>query len=114
MTQDSVAERSEAIRQSPQFKELRRSFFRFIGPLTAAFLIWYLTYVILAGWAPGLFAISVWGNINVGLLLGLGQFVTTFTITMWYRRWADRKYDPEAAALRAQMESGELDEEAAR
>ncbi len=42
----------------------------------------------------------VWGYITVGLLLGLGQFVTTFAITMWYVSFANRKLDPMSAAIR--------------
>ena len=48
-------------------------------------------------------ATKVWGNINVGLLLGLGQFVTTFLITGLYIRFANRELDPRAAKLRAEM-----------
>ena len=44
-------------------------------------------------------------EINVGLLLGLAQFVTTFAITMGYVRFANRRLDPPAAALRAELES---------
>jgi uncharacterized membrane protein (DUF485 family) len=42
---------------------------------------------------------KVFGNINVGLILGLGQFASTFVITMIYARWADREFDPRADAL---------------
>ncbi|TDT31067.1 DUF485 domain-containing protein [Naumannella halotolerans] len=103
---DLIAERSLAVQQSPEFRALRRSFISFIAPLTALFLIWYLAYVLIAGFAPGFFAQSVGGSsINVGFLFGLGQFVTTFAITMVYRSWADKKYDPQAAALREHMEA---------
>ena len=33
---------------------------------------------------------SVVGNVHVGLVFGLLQFVSTFIITMVYARWADR------------------------
>ena len=46
------------------------------------------------------------GNINIGLLFGLGQFVSTFAITMAYRSWANKKYDGEAEKLRARLEGG--------
>lgn len=49
-------------------------------------------------------AIKVIGNINVGLLLGLGQFVTTFVITGIYVRFANRELDPRAAAIRERLE----------
>ena len=46
----------------------------------------------------------VWGDITVGLIFGLGQFVTTFAITMTYVAWANRKLDPKATAIREQLE----------
>jgi uncharacterized membrane protein (DUF485 family) len=42
---------------------------------------------------------KVFGNINIGLILGLLQFVSTFVITMTYARWADRSFDAAAADL---------------
>lgn len=111
---DSVADRSVVVQRSPEFRQLKRSFMGFIAPLTVLFLLWYIVYVILAGWAPGLFAVKVFGYVTVGLLLGLGQVVTTFVITMLYRSWADKRYDPSASRLREEMERGEitgLDEE---
>ncbi len=48
-------------------------------------------------------ATPVFGNVNVGLLIGLGQFLTTFLITGIYVRFANRELDPRAAAIRAEM-----------
>jgi len=53
-------------------------------------------------------ATKVFGNINVGLIFGLLQFVSTFTITMIYARWADREFDPTAEQLRDHIEAGEV------
>ena len=50
----------------------------------------------LGAFAHDFMAIKVWGNINVGLLIGLGQFVTTFVITGLYVRFANRELDPRA------------------
>ena len=41
-------------------------------------------------------AIKVLGNINVGLVFGLLQFVSTFVITTIYVRYANRHLDPAA------------------
>ena len=49
----------------------------------------------------------VWGNINIGLILGLGQFVTTFAITTWYVWYANRKLNPMADEIRAEREAHE-------
>jgi uncharacterized membrane protein (DUF485 family) len=88
------------IQASPEFAELRRRLRRFVFPMTALFLAWYATYVLLGAFAHDFMAIKVFGNINVGLLIGLGQFLTTFIITGLYVRFADRELDPRAAAIR--------------
>jgi uncharacterized membrane protein (DUF485 family) len=49
---------------------------------------------------------KVVGNINIALIFGLLQFVSTFAITMWYVRFADRKLDPLADELRNEVEGG--------
>jgi uncharacterized membrane protein (DUF485 family) len=90
---------------SPEFQELRRRLRSFVFPMTAFFLIWYIVYVLLSNYAHDFMSTPVWGNINVGLLLGLGQFVTTFAITGIYVKFANRELDPRAEALRNEMES---------
>ena len=61
-----------AVQASPEFQDLRRRLRRFVFPTTAFFLIWYATYVLLGAFAHDFMATKVWGNINVGLVLGLG------------------------------------------
>lgn len=95
----------EQIQASSEFVELRARLRRFIFPMSAAFLIWYLLYVLLASYAPGFMAIKVVGNINVGLIFGLLQFVSTFVITTVYVRYANRHLDPAAARLRDRIEA---------
>ena len=98
-------ERYLEVQASPEFQELRSRLRRFVFPMTAFFLIWYTTYVILGAFAHDFMATKVWGDINVGLLIGLGQFVTTFVITGIYVRFANREIDPRAEAIRAKVES---------
>lgn len=87
------------LQRSEDFADLRSRFRRFVFPMTALFLAWYFLYVLLSTYAPAFMSTKVFGNINVGLILGLGQFVSTFVITIIYVRWADREFDPRAAAL---------------
>lgn len=101
------ADRAEAFSQvqsSADFALLRGSFRRFAFPLTALFLLWYLLYVLLSTYAVGFMSIRVIGHVNVGLLMGLGQFLTTFVITAAYVRHANRRLDPLAAKLRSEIE----------
>ena len=95
-----------AVQASPEFQELRSRLRRFVFPMSALFLIWYFAYVLLGAFAHDFMAIKVWGNINVGLLIGLGQFVSTFVIAWLYVRYADRRVDPLADELRAKIEGG--------
>ena len=75
--------------------------------MAVAFIVWYFAYVLLAAYAHEFMATPVIGNINIGLLLGLGQFVTTFAITTWYVSWANRKLDPLAEEIRADLEGAQ-------
>ncbi|WP_066898850.1 DUF485 domain-containing protein [Mycolicibacterium houstonense] len=93
-----------ATQASPEFQELRTRLRRFVFPMTAFFLLWYALYVMLGAFAHEFMAIRVFGNINVGLLIGLGQFVTTFVITGLYVRFANKELDPRATAIREELE----------
>lgn len=93
-----------AAQRSPEFQELRKTHRGFVFPLAVAFLVWYLLYVVLAMYVPQLFAIQVIGNVNLGVVLGLLQFVTTFAITGAYVSFANRKLDPKATAIRERLE----------
>ncbi|WAA65129.1 DUF485 domain-containing protein [Microbacterium oxydans] len=96
-----------AVEQSPTFLRLKRTQRSFIFPLAAFFLVWYFVYVLLAAFATEFMAQRVWGDITVGLLLGLGQFVTTFGITMAYVSFANRKLDPLATEIREDLEKAQ-------
>jgi uncharacterized membrane protein (DUF485 family) len=90
----------QLIDDSEEFRTLRRSFRSFAFPVTIGFVLWYLLYVLLSCYAAGLMGTKVVGHINVALVLGLLQFATTFAIAAWYARYADRRIDPPAAAIR--------------
>ncbi|MGB3696735.1 MAG: DUF485 domain-containing protein [Gordonia sp. (in: high G+C Gram-positive bacteria)] len=91
---------------TPEFQKLRGTLRRFVFPMTAFFLIWYAVYVLLGAFAHDFMGTPVWGNINVGLILGLLQFVTTFGITFAYVRFAGRDLDPQAEQIRQNFASG--------
>lgn len=93
-----------AMQASPEFQELRSKFRAFVFPMTIAFLIWYFLYVLLSIYATGFMGSMAFGNITWGLIIGLGQFVTTFLITFLYIRFANREIDPRAEAIRLELE----------
>jgi uncharacterized membrane protein (DUF485 family) len=97
----------EQVEQSEPFVRLKKRHRSFVFPLAVAFLLWYFAYVLLADYAHDFMSTRVFGNINVGLLLGLGQFVTTFAITTWYVSYANRRLDPLAEEIRTDLEKQE-------
>lgn len=96
-----------AVEDSPRFRKLKREHRSFVFPVAIAFLVWYFAYVLLADYAHEFMATPVFGNVNVGILLGLGQFVTTFAITTWYVHRANARFDPIAAEIRTDLEGRE-------
>ena len=68
------------IAREDDFIELRRRYGSFAFPATIAFMAWYFLYVICANWARGFMDTKVVGNINIALVWGLLQFVSTFAI----------------------------------
>lgn len=89
---DELAARSE-------FTELRHRYRRFIIPATAAFLAWYGLYVLMSMFAHDFMSKQVVGHINIALVFGLLQFVTTFLIAWLYARYSNANLDPLARQL---------------
>ena len=97
------------VQSTKQFQELRKRHRSFVFPMAVAFLLWYFAYVLLADYAVEFMSTKVWGNINVGLILGLLQFVSTFAITGWYVSYSNRRLDPIAKEIRDEIEGHEFD-----
>lgn len=87
------------IQQTEEFRALRRRLTAFVFPMTALFLTSYLTFVLLSAYAKDFVSTKVIGVINLGILLGLGQFVTSIIITLGYARYAKRRLDPQRKLL---------------
>ncbi len=87
------------LHESAEFQELRKRFRGFVFPATVAFMSWYLLYVVMSNWAHDFMSIQVVGNVNVALVFGLLQFVSTFLIAWLYGRYMDRNVDPLAREL---------------
>jgi uncharacterized membrane protein (DUF485 family) len=92
-----------AMEADPRFIELRRRYRNFAFPMTVAFLAWYLLYVVLSAYARGFMDTKVVGNINVALVFGLLQFVSTFAIAWYYERYATRSLGPLSDELRREI-----------
>ena len=104
------------IRESEQFRTLRKRHRSFVFPVAIGCLLWYVAFVLLAAYAHEFMSTPVFGSVNIGLLLGLAQIATTFIVTTWYVSYANRRLDPIASEIRDSVESHEVetDEKVAR
>ena len=93
------------VQRSAEYQKLRHSFTSFAFPTVVAVLVWYFLYVVLSVFAEGFMSIPAIGNLNVGMLIGLAQFPTTWFATWLYVRRASRVFDPMAAQLRTRIEN---------
>ena len=101
----TTTEKYLAVQQSDEFARLRKTLRGFIFPMTVAFFLWYALYVLLSAYARGFMSAKLIGNINVALVLGLLQFVTTFLIAWLYARFAAAKVDPLAEKILADLKA---------
>jgi uncharacterized membrane protein (DUF485 family) len=104
---DTEPDRYAEVQRSEDFIRLRRTLRNFVFPMTIAFFLWYLLYVILSAYARGFMDTKVVGHINVALVFGLLQFVSTFLIAWWYARYASRRLDPLADRISESFNEGE-------
>lgn len=88
------------VQRSAAFQEVRSRYRRFVVPAVAGFFLWYVAYVVAATSAPALMARPVAGAVNVAMVAGLGQFLTTFLLTWAYARHARLRRDRAALELR--------------
>lgn len=89
-----------AVQRSEAFQQVRRRYRRFVTPVSVAFLVWYLAYLVTATAAPELMARPVAGVFNVAMAAGLAQFASTFLLTWAYVRHARLRRDELALELR--------------
>jgi uncharacterized membrane protein (DUF485 family) len=102
-TPAAAPDRYVAVQRSDEFAGLRKALRGFVFPMTVAFFGWYALYVILSAYARDFMGTKLVGNINVALVFGLLQFVSTFLIAWLYARYADRNLDPVGDRIRAEI-----------
>ncbi|MFJ4918322.1 DUF485 domain-containing protein [Streptomyces sp. NPDC088725] len=99
-TSPSTADIYLEVQRSAAFRRVRSRYRRFVVPASLAFFVWYFAYVVAATAAPGLMARPVAGAVNVAMVAGLGQFLSTFLLTWAYVRHARLRRDRAALELR--------------
>ena len=101
----------EGIERSEEFRELVKRRRSFVVPATIFFLAYYMTFIIVCGYAPDFMGESVYQGLTVGYCYALTQFVMVFVLGIWYLRKAEKEFDPLADAVAA---AGIADEETGR
>lgn len=94
MAQTSTDIDWEAVEHSAPFQELVHKRRSFVLPATAFFLVWYLAFILLAGYAEDFMAQSVYEGLTVGYVLALTQFAMVWILGLVYLRKADRVFEP--------------------
>lgn len=89
----------------PEYRKLRHTFTSFAFPTIVAVIAWYFVFVLLSTFAVDFMSIRAVGNLTLGMVIGLLQFVTSWFATWLYVRRAGRVLDPMAAALRSELEA---------
>ena len=84
----------EAIERSEEFQELVRRKRRYVIPRVVFFLVWYMAFVLLAGYAEDFMNERVYEGLTLGYVLALSQFVMVWVLAVTYVRKADRDFDP--------------------
>jgi uncharacterized membrane protein (DUF485 family) len=71
------------------------------GVLTAVMMSAYFAFIVLVAFAKST-AGTLLGDVSVGIVLGASVIALAPLLTMLYVRWANRVYDPQVEALRAE------------
>lgn len=67
--------------------------------LTSAVILLYFGFISLIAWNKPLLGTELTPGLSLGILLGALVIVTCWIFTYLYIRWANRKFDPELAAI---------------
>ncbi|MFD7441047.1 DUF485 domain-containing protein [Streptomyces sp. NPDC059909] len=101
-----LADHRDLPRLRAGYRRLRR-----VATLTA--LGYFVLFLLLSGYAPGLMTSGISGGLTTGLLLGLLTLPVTLAAIALYERIARHRVDPLAAAIRLQAEQAAQAAEAA-
>ena len=96
----------KAISSEPRFRRLHRRKNAFLFGLWAFALAFYFLLPIGAAYVRDLYGVRIWGALNVGMAFALLQFVVAWGIALYYARRASAEFDPLAAAVVRDAETG--------
>lgn len=67
--------------------------------VSALFFVWYFLFIVACVFARGLMGHRLAGHLNVALVFGILQFVSTFALARRYSRYSREALDPLAAQV---------------
>lgn len=91
----------DAVIADPRFQALHRKKSAFLWGLMAFSVVYYFLLPIGAAYFQSLFAVRVWGPVNVGLLFALSEFIVAWGVALYYSRRANAEFDTLAAEIAA-------------
>jgi len=97
--QNAKKRRSSGLTIVEKTQALARLRNRFVWSLLYTSLGIYFGLLIAVLEFPGVMSLSVYGELNLGLLVVVVQFALTIATLWGYCAWAERAYDPQAAEL---------------
>ena len=74
--------------------------------VSALLLVWYLLYIVACVFSRDLMGRRLAGHLNVALVFGVLQFLSTFVLARRYSRYSRRTLDPMAAQVMADATAG--------
>lgn len=89
--QDAVID-WDAIEESPEFRELVASRKRFVVGALGFAVVASVAYVLISNLSPSTMGVSVFGEITLGFVAGVGLIVMTWVITLMYLRRSDNEW----------------------
>src|ERR1700746_2704026 len=74
---------------------------RFLVPMTIIFMVGYIGFTVIAGFAKGLMAVKVSGSLNLGFAFIAFNYVLSWVLALVYERIANKIFDPLASRAAA-------------
>ena len=90
--------------ESAEFRRLIRRRWVVSLLLTACLFVLYYGFILLVGLNKSLLAMRIGTVTTLGIPLGMGVIVGAWLLTALYVVWANRRWDPDARALRGHLE----------
>jgi uncharacterized membrane protein (DUF485 family) len=84
---------AEAILNDPDFKELKARKNVFSAWMTAVMLAIYFGFILLVAYGKPILGTKVYGNLTLGIPLGIGVILASWVLTGVYVLWANSTYD---------------------